>query len=195
VPLCEATADQMRQRSNGRLLHQIQGSEKARAIEPILRFLDDSTVDDVVRSEAARALGRLGDHSASPALLRATDDLSWRVRFAAVRALIEIRERTAGPKLVAALHDDCRGVRLAAARGLGVLRSAEAAPELRAALTSDDMWLRLRAAEALAAIGEPDLKDLLQETLARERWRPIGTRRKHWARLLTQLDERAGQVG
>ncbi|MDW8071139.1 MAG: HEAT repeat domain-containing protein, partial [Anaerolineae bacterium] len=87
-----------------------------------------------VRWAAAKALGKLGDAQAVPALLAALQDEDWRVRVAAAEALGKLGDAQAVPALIAALRDEDADMRRAAVEALGKLGDAQAVPALLAAL-------------------------------------------------------------
>ncbi|MGC8880568.1 MAG: HEAT repeat domain-containing protein, partial [Anaerolineae bacterium] len=72
-----------------------------------------------VRQAAARALGKIGDAAAVPALIEALRDEDEDVRQAAAEALGKIGDAAAVPALIEALRDEDMWVRRAAAEALG----------------------------------------------------------------------------
>src|SRR5512143_1896515 len=135
-----------------------------------------------VRGQAAVALGRIGDKSASPLLLPLLQDQSWFVRTAALEALerlgapadqVALRELITSPdafvraravalasgtssadSLMQALGDPNELVRRSAATRLGVLKAANAVDPLLALLKDEDPAVRKAAAVALGRIGD-----------------------------------------
>lgn len=135
-----------------------------------------------VRGQAAVALGRIGDKSASPLLLPLLQDQSWFVRTAALEALerlgapadqVALRELITSPdafvraravalasgtssadSLMQALGDPNELVRRSAATRLGVLKAANAVDPLLALLKDQDPAVRKAAAVALGRIGD-----------------------------------------
>lgn len=127
---------------------------------------------DVHRDLAVRALGRIGDRAAVPALIEALADPDEDVRTDAAGALSAIGDRrAAGPLLESLLGDPCDDVKLSAIAGLGRLRDANLAPWLIRLLkgrdeefvwdetefheTGWDDWtdIQIKAIEALGNLG------------------------------------------
>ncbi len=141
--------------------------------------------DDATREEAAQALVKLADPSATDALIEALQDEYWSVRMYAGHALARI----GGPKvsealipmlgdsikecrdgavddfvtigapaverLVYALRDERWRVRESAAKALGLIKDTRAVDGLIAALRDRDGSVRTIAAEALGRLGDP----------------------------------------
>ena len=137
-----------------------------------------------VRGVAARAMGRLGDKSASPFLLPLLQDQSWFVRSGALEAIASLgaspepaalgellkspdtylRARAiaasaagnsaAVDSLIQALADSDDLVRRKAATALGELRAANAVDALLAVLKDEDAGARKASAVALGRIGD-----------------------------------------
>ena len=127
-----------------------------------------SDVDDSVRSEAASALGNLGDRSAVVALVAALSDVDDSVRSEAARALGNLGDRSAVDALVAALSDVDDSVRSEAARALGNLGDRSAVDALVAALDDENRGVRRSAASALGNLGDRSAVDALVGTLSDE---------------------------
>lgn len=141
--------------------------------------------DDATREEAAQALIKLADPSATDALIEALQDEYWSVRMYAGHALARI----GGPKvidalvsmlgdsikecrdgavddfatigasaverLVSALRDERWRVRESAAKALGLIKDTRAVDGLIATLRDRDGSVRTIAAEALGRLGDP----------------------------------------
>ena len=136
-----------------------------------------------VRGQAAVALGRLGDKSASALLLPLLQDQSWFVRTAALEALdrlgqpadeVALRELATSPdafvraralasapgtsssadSLIKALDDPSELVRRSAATRLGALKVANAVDALLVLLKDEDPAVRKAGAVALGRIGD-----------------------------------------
>ena len=105
-------------------------------------MLKDSQVTDIVRGDIARALGRLGEKSVIPDLLKTLEDsqVAGVVRGRIAEALGQLGERSVAWDLLKTLKDT---------------RIAD--------------WMRGRIAEALGRLGEqsivPDLLEILKDTL------------------------------
>lgn len=126
------------------------------------RYLQQLESHDVtVRSDAAHALGKLGDESAVPALARALQDSDEYVRKSAVVALKRISGPAAGEALRAALADRSEQVVLQAVNGLRDLRDRGAVEPLIRVLARRERSLQLAATEALMRIGPDAVEPLL----------------------------------
>jgi HEAT repeat protein len=122
------------------------------AIPELVEGLED--MDDAVRQEAARALGKIGAAAAVPSLVVALGDApDDRVRVSAAEALGRIGPRAAVaiPALIAALKHSDEAVRDAAASAL-LMIGLPAAPALIEAVTDADPGLRTRASALLTEI-------------------------------------------
>lgn len=171
------------------------------AVQPLLEIVKDDP-DTAVRQDAIRALGNIGDSSATEYLLSVLDEP--RLQIQAIEALGKIGDGRSVPtllKLVTRLDprefegrvptcDDERyerdlAVVEAAVRALARLKDGKAIPVLMTALQST--LVRKEAAEALSAFGkaavpplveqfkkEPDenIRYHLKETLTRLGWNP-----------------------
>ena len=106
------------------------------------------------RRQAARALGRMGDTAAVPALIKALKDADAGVRADAARALGHLKRAQAVPGLIQALADPAINVRINAAYALGEIKDGRAAAALLKALTSPSWHVRDQAAWALRELGD-----------------------------------------
>jgi HEAT repeat protein len=139
---------------------------QADPIKLAVKTLQASLLDELpaVRTQAARALGRVGFAAASSAfpLIGALRDEHESVRLEATKAL----GRVGGPKtatvnaLIEMLQDISSPVKAAAARALGTLEktTAHVVPELVVLLQDRDEAVRTSAAEAIGQIGTLDEK-------------------------------------
>jgi HEAT repeat protein len=130
-------------------------------IKLAVKTLQTSLLDELpsVRTQAARALGRIGQPAASSAfpLIGALQDEHESVRLEATKAL----GRVGGPKtatinaLIERLQDVSPPVKAAAARALGALEkaAAHAVSELMLLLQDRDEAVRTAVAEAIGQIG------------------------------------------
>ena len=134
--------------------------------------LQDALTDKsaTVRTQAARALGRLGLNAAEVApdlivLLKDTDE-TVRCQAAASLGLVRGSEEAAVNALIELLNDPVPAVKAAAARALGALKKA-AAPAVLALvslLQDRDESVRTAAAEAIAQVGS--LNEAATDSLA-----------------------------
>jgi len=124
--------------------------------------------DPNVRRVAINALGKIGDASAVPALVKALGDEDYNIRWNAASALGEIGDVCAIPNLIKALNDKHASVRHGVATALGEFRDASAVPALVKVL-KDEVWpVRWCAVGALGKIGDVAAIPALIETL--EEW-------------------------
>jgi len=136
------------------------------AVPDILAILDDA--DPGTTFIAVKALGKLADQQATPALLdQLRGDDTW-VRAAAAGALINIGT-PAVDGLTEALQDSDKNVRRAAAKALGKIgesgENEQAVRGLSVALLDIDHAVRRFAAEAIGRIGAEDMVPQLSDTL------------------------------
>ena len=164
-------------------LNGLLNSNSAEAPARIKQSLSDENW--YVRGEAASALARIGDKSASPLLLPLLKDQSWFVRAAALAAIASlgapsdtevVRELMNSPDaymraratvtvtvgdsaaviLIQALGDGDPLVRRAAANALGEMKASNAVEALLKLLKDDDASVRKASAIALGRIGDKD---------------------------------------
>ncbi|MDI6771802.1 MAG: HEAT repeat domain-containing protein [bacterium] len=130
--------------------------------DELQRYLQQLESHDVtVRSDAAHALGKLGDESAVPALARALQDSDEYVRKSAVVALRRVNGPAAGEALRVALADRSEQVVLQAVNGLRDIRDRGAVEPLIRVLARRERSLQLAATEALMRIGPDAVGPLL----------------------------------
>jgi HEAT repeat protein len=111
-----------------------------------------STKDLIVRRNAEKALGDIGDKSAVAPLVLALKDEDSNVRFEAADALGKIKSAKAAEALVLALKDEDSNVRNGAAEAL--LSTGKSAVEpLVLALKDEDSNVRMRVADTLDKLG------------------------------------------
>jgi HEAT repeat protein len=130
-------------------------------IELAILTLRDALADDsaAVRTQAARALGRIGFPAAeaAPGLVALLKDADETVRCEAAESLGKVRgsEEAAVNALVELLQDAAPSVKASAARALGTLKkaAAPAALALVPLLQDQEESVRTAAAEAIAQVG------------------------------------------
>lgn len=135
------------------------------AVKPLIYELKDH--DPLIRSNAVKALGAIGDPRAVEPLIKVLNDKNPLIQRQAVQALGRINDPRAVQPLIAVLGDKGRRpyVRMSAAEALGWLQDPEAVDSLVVAL-SDDHWdVRSHAAEALGRIEDPQAVEPLIEAL------------------------------
>jgi HEAT repeat protein len=135
----------------------------ASAVEPLVVSLSNRNY--LVRRDAARALGEIGDSRAVEPLVGALKDRQNAVCQAAGDALGKIGGTLAVKLLIASLYDENHNVRQAAASALGEIGDSKAGEPLIATLTDTQRTVRRAAAAALVSIGSPAV-DLLIAALS-----------------------------
>ncbi|MDR7543140.1 MAG: HEAT repeat domain-containing protein [Armatimonadota bacterium] len=146
---------------------------KADELQRLLRQLESNDV--TVRSDAAHALGKLGDEAAVSALARALQDADEYVRKSAVMALRRISGPAAAEALRAALADRSEQVVLQAVNGLRDMRDRGAVEPLIRVLARRERSLQLAATEALVRIGPDGVAPLMATFEDKVLRRKIGT--------------------
>jgi phosphoribosyl-ATP pyrophosphohydrolase len=120
------------------------------SVEAFVQALTDES--ELVRWEAAMALGELKDEKAVEPLIQALKDKHEWVRWKAAEALGELKDERAVEPLFQALNDESRWVREEAVEALGKI--GESAGEvLFQALNHESERVRKRAAELLGKMG------------------------------------------
>lgn len=108
----------------------------------------------VARTNAAWALGALGNRRAAPLLSRSLADAEPNVRKRSAWSLGALDASEAVPALIEALKDSDAGVREQVAWALGAINDRRAVDGLVAALSDSVASVRRQAAWALGAIGD-----------------------------------------
>ncbi len=151
--------------------------EEERDVEGLIRALKDQ--DYLTRKEAARALKKVGDKRAVPALIEALRYKSWHedyiilssVRENSAEALGRIGDTMAIPALIDSMEDDPDDdVRLKATWALGELGDPEAVDALITALEDKNWGVRRTAANALGRIGDDRAVPYLIKALEDNDW-------------------------
>jgi HEAT repeat protein len=122
------------------------------AYDPLAKAL--SAPAWIARTNAAWALGALGNRSAVPLLSRSLHDDESAVRRKSAWALGALDGSEAVPALIEALKDTDAGVREQVAWALGAIGDRRAVDGLVGALTDSAPAVRKQAAWALGAIGD-----------------------------------------
>lgn len=162
-------------------------TKEARALPPLLEVLKEKVSETPpsqnpedffaaraaakrnLPAAAARALGRLGDPKATPALLALAETPQADLRVAVFEALATLKARGAVPAARRALASDTeQRVRRWAAVLLREVSAKDALPELRRALSDPDPGVRLQAAQALGQMEDRESIEKLKEALQKE---------------------------
>jgi len=122
------------------------------AFEPLTKALGGSAW--IARTNAAWALGALGNRRAVPLLSRTLGDTESSVRKRSAWALGALDASEAVPALVEALKDSDADVRQQVAWALGAIGDRRAVDGLMAALSDSSPGVRKQAAWALGALGD-----------------------------------------
>lgn len=135
-------------------------------IRSALRSIVVNGTDNVVRANAARALGVLRDVDSTQALIEALRSKDDRLIFESLIALQKIANPEAGPRVVFLMRDLVEKVQLAAIETAGLLKTRDAIGELRRVMESGpEKKLRRASVQALARIADPSTRDLLVNLL------------------------------
>jgi HEAT repeat protein len=130
------------------------------AVDPLIAALRDS--EWVVRRNAAKALGAIGDSKAVDPLVTALKDSHDSVRLEAAEALGAIGDPRASWPLMAALKDSNKYMRKTAILALGKIKDPRSVESLIAvALKNPDIDMRNWAGEALGKMGAPPVDSLI----------------------------------
>ena len=135
------------------------------AREALQEALGDSV--NLVRVQAAAALGYLKDTLTLPNLVRALEDPYYGVRFAAVNSLVKF-DSLILPYLSKALKSEVPMVRQLSAEACGKTQAKPAVPYLSLLLKSPLWSDRLAALEALAQINSPSARRILSSHVETE---------------------------
>jgi len=140
------------------------------AIAPeLIQLFNNSPKDDPrVRRYLVLALGRLGDPSAVPVLVRAIRDEDAETRVYAIYALGELGAQASVPDLIALYNTDDAGLRKIIVYVFGVLQDARALPTLKLALEDRQVDVQWNAALALARLHDASGLPMLRHVLDRQ---------------------------
>ena len=122
---------------------------------PAVGSLISALPDRYAAAYAARALGRIGDARAVPALVAALNDTHYEVRAAAVEALVLFSKKAVIP-LIAALSDPSKDTRSAAAEALDGIGWQPPANS-----TGTEYWIAMQNWDRCTANGEASIKPLM----------------------------------
>lgn len=129
------------------------GERRNADVTNILCAVLETDKDPLVRAAAAEALGKIGNPSAIPTLVKALDDERYMVRWDAVKALGELKAGPAIPNLERVAKTDRQSdVRLAAVNALGKIGGKEAIGPLIDVLSDKDENIAYFASQNLARL-------------------------------------------
>ncbi|MBE0656992.1 MAG: HEAT repeat domain-containing protein [Bryobacteraceae bacterium] len=135
-------------------------------IRAAIRYIVTNGTDNVVRANAARALGILRDGDSMQALIEALRSKDDRLIFESLIALQKLSNPDAGARVVFLMRDLVEKVQLAAIETAGLLKARDAIGELRRVMeTGPERKVRRAAVLALARIADPGTRDLLANLL------------------------------
>ena len=146
------------------LIHQVGELRDSAATGWLAGLLD--AAEPVVCQKVAEALGRSGDRSAVPVLIRLLRSDAACAWWQASEALAAIGDRAAVPPLVATLGKGSANARAAAAHALGMLRDPAALDGLTEAVGAGDAAVRCAAAKALGQLGDAAAAPALAQVLS-----------------------------
>lgn len=129
------------------------------AVPALIEALDTDNED--ILKNASRALGDIGDKSATSALLPLFQHESHNIRSNAVTAVGKCHDSSAVDECVSLLADSVESVRKSAAVALGRIADARGAGALMDALEDPHYSVRMSAVRSLTTIGEPACESLV----------------------------------
>jgi HEAT repeat protein len=138
----------------GHIIKSLGNIEDDRAAEPLIALLRDNKSNDQL--EAVRALGKIGNKSAVPEIIRLADtalssefSLSTLVKRSSIEALVLLQDSRAVPTLNKALESLDSEIRAHASKGLCTMGNEETVPALLARFGDIDKDVRLNVVEAI----------------------------------------------
>ncbi|HYL97821.1 MAG TPA: HEAT repeat domain-containing protein [Blastocatellia bacterium] len=132
------------------------------AVEPLMAILRDD--QSTVRSEAAVALGKLGQPALKP-LTAALSDAAPLTRKLAAQALGDVQSKEAVPQLIQLVRSDVSGARGEAIEALGKIGDPQAVDAIIAAMQGASSSVKLQAIQALALLRGPRVEGVFIRTL------------------------------
>ena len=132
-----------------------------RAVEAVVKSLEDDGLNQYVRGSAALIIAELKPKEAADVLSRVSRDKSQFVRWKCVQALGMLGDKKGAAALIRILNDEDQYVRAASARSLGQIKADDVAESLIDTLKDESWLVQLNAREALLQIGEPAIEQLV----------------------------------
>lgn len=131
----------------------------SRAVQGLLRIVDNRRIHPRQRARAAKALGNIQVEAVFLALLERLNESNWYVRWQVTLALGRVGDERAVLPLLDILDNDLSSfARQNAAIALGRLRSPSATTSLIVALSDHRVIVREAALDALLSIGTSEAK-------------------------------------
>jgi HEAT repeat protein len=130
------------------------------AEKPLLKVLENSSVNDTSLTIAIRVAGMLRLEQASLLLRHFLHHQDLNVRLNSVRALASIGERSAITEIAALGEDPSWEVRSAVMQALGELQAEDQIALLLQGISDQEWWVRHNAGEALVRFGDPGIEVL-----------------------------------
>ena len=127
-------------------------SEKA--VDGLLRALDNTKLDDRIKRYILQSLGNVGSERVLKSLIRYLSHEDWTIRCVVLRSLGQIGGKTAEEAVIGALKDKERYVVETAGAVLGQMKSTRAPAHLIEILEDWKGMVSIKISRALAEIGE-----------------------------------------
>lgn len=148
---------------------EVMGELRSRAALPyLMRSYRDDPLPPL-RCKILEALGKIGDPSLFPLLVKEAKNEDIRIRSFAIWALGEMRSRKAVPTLLEVLQNDSGYPVITAIDALGKSGTPEQSPILMEYLKFDDTQTRYVAALAIGEIGNPKSAKALFDMMRKEK--------------------------
>jgi HEAT repeat protein len=142
------------------LVYLIVRSRAAGATPRLTTILLNTRHHESIRRHVAHWLGQMGNSSAAPALIKATEDKSQAVSGEALSALALLGDDRALPALRKFARSQRKPHRLSAIYGLGVMKDTTSIPYLQGLLKSSDRQLLVTS---IGALGDMQAKSAIHE--------------------------------
>ncbi|MFC1855806.1 HEAT repeat domain-containing protein [Thermodesulfobacteriota bacterium] len=134
------------------------------AVSPLIKALNDSSTANrknawQIRENAAKALGRIGNELAIPALLSTLNDKDEKIQLSSIRALSDMKCKTCVTPLLKLMKDKRIEIKRAAIVALGNIGDEIVVKSLIEALKDKDEIVRENAIRALNTITDENYYD------------------------------------
>ena len=131
--------------------------QSAKAVDGLLRALDNTKLDDRIKRYILQSLGNVSSERVLNPLIRYLSHEDWTIRRAVLISLGQIGGKTAEEAVIGALKDKERYVVESAISVLGQMRSTRAPTHLIEILEDREGMGRIKISRALVEIGEPSV--------------------------------------